>query len=343
MDAANIGNHEFNYGLPFLRQAIAGANFPYVNANVHVDDGTDPAKAPHAFTPYVILDRTFTDEAGARHPLKIGVIGFVPPQILLWDKQALQGKVTVRDIQETARRLVPQMQAQGAQLVVAIPHSGFERGETPRFAENSVARLAEVPGIDAILFGHSHGEFRGAFFASYPKVDMAKGTINGVPAVMPGRWGDHLGVVDLTLDNASGAWQVVDSRAQLRPIFDRASRKPLVEADPAVAELIATEHAATLADVRGEVAQTRTPITSYIAQVADDPSVQIVSQAQLAYAGGRCRASSSTACRCCRPPRPSRPAVARAGPTTPTSLPARCRSAMWPISTSTPTPSRRCG
>ncbi len=286
VDAANIGNHEFNYGLPFLRQAIAGANFPYVNANVHIDlgPGQDAAKAPHAFTPYVILDRSFTDEAGARHAIKVGVIGFVPPQILLWDKQALEGQMTVRDIQETARRLVPEMRARGAQLVVAIPHSGFERGETPRFAENSVARLAEVPGIDAILFGHSHGEFPGAFFASYPKVDLAKGSINGVPAVMPGRWGDHLGVVDLTLDNASGAWRVVDSRAQLRPIFDRASRKPLVDADPMVAQLIATEHAATLAYVRGEVAQTRTPITSYFAQVADDPSVQLVSQAQLAYA-----------------------------------------------------------
>jgi 2',3'-cyclic-nucleotide 2'-phosphodiesterase/3'-nucleotidase len=285
VDAANIGNHEFNYGLPFLRQSLAGAAFPYVSANVHVDDGDgNPANDVHAFTPYVILQRTFTDEAGAKHALKIGVIGFVPPQILMWDKQSLEGKLTVRDIQETARRLVPEMRAKGADLVVAIPHSGFERGETPRFAENSVARLAEVPGIDAILFGHSHGEFPGAFFAKYPKVDLARGTINGVPAVMPGRWGDHLGVIDLVLDNSGGAWKITDSRAALRPITDRATRKPLVAADPMVAALIADEHAATLAYVRGQVTTTRSPITSYFAQVADDPSVQIVSQAQLAYA-----------------------------------------------------------
>lgn len=285
VDAANIGNHEFNYGLPFLRQAIAGANFPYVSANVHLDAGrNDPANDAHAFTPYVILDRSFSDETGAKHAVKVGVIGFVPPQIMVWDKQSLEGKITVRDIQETARRLVPEMRAKGAQIVIAIPHSGFERGETPRFAENSVARLAEVPGIDAILFGHSHGEFPGAFFAKYPKVDIAKGTINGVPAVMPGRWGDHLGVIDLKLDNASGAWKVADSRAEIRPITDRASRKPLVAADPMVAELIAAEHAATLAYVRGDVASTRTPITSYFAQVTDDPSVQVIAQAQLAYA-----------------------------------------------------------
>ena len=285
VDAANIGNHEFNYGLPFLRQAIAGAAFPYVSANVHVDDGDgNPDNDAHAFTPYVILDRTFTDEAGQTHKLKVGVIGFVPPQILMWDRQHLLGKLTARDMHETALRLVPQIRAQGADLVVAIPHSGFEAGESPRFSENSVARLAEVPGIDALLFGHAHGEFPGPFFARHPKVDLARGTINGVPSVMPGRWGDHLGVIDLTLDNSSGRWRVVDSRAHLRPITDRATRKPLVAADPLVARLIGEEHAATLGYVRAEVARTSAPITSYFAQVADDPSVQIVSQAQLHYA-----------------------------------------------------------
>jgi 2',3'-cyclic-nucleotide 2'-phosphodiesterase/3'-nucleotidase len=278
-DAGNIGNHEFNYGLPFLRQAIASAAFPLVSANVMLSDGRT-----HAFTPYVILERAFHDDAGQAHRLKVGVIGFVPPQIMLWDKQHLEGKVVARDILQTARELVPRMREQGAQIVVAIAHSGFERGETVFFAENSVARLAEVAGIDAILFGHSHGEFPGRFFAGHPKVDLARGTINGVPSVMPGRWGDHLGVIDLVLDDSAGSWKVVDSRAEIRPITDRATRKPLVAADPQVAQLVGAEHAGTLTYVRGAVAQTRQPIISYFAQVTDDPSVQLVAQAQLDYA-----------------------------------------------------------
>jgi len=284
VDAANIGNHEFNFGLPFLRQAIAGATFPYVSANVHVEDGDgNPDNDAFAFTPYVILERSLTDEAGALHKLKIGVIGFVPPQIMVWDRSHLQGKLSVRDIRETAHRLVPKMRAEGADLVVAIPHSGFERGETPRFAENSVARLAEVPGIDAILFGHSHSEFPSRAFASHARVDLVRGTINGVPAVMPGRWGDHLGVIDLLLEKQGTAWKVADSRAEIRPIYDRAARKPLVATDPMVAELVGAEHRGTLEYVRAEVASTSAPIHSYFAQVADDPSVQLVSQAQLAY------------------------------------------------------------
>jgi 2',3'-cyclic-nucleotide 2'-phosphodiesterase/3'-nucleotidase len=192
--------------------------------------------------------------------------------------------VRALDIVETARRYVPEMRARGADLVVAIPHSGLEFGTTVMFAENVVAKLSELPGIDAILFGHSHGEFPGTFFGRHPKVDLARGTINGVPAVMPGAWGSHLGVIDLTLDNGSGRWTVTDSRAHLRPVWDRATRKPLVDADPAITALIAREHAATLAQMGAEVARTTAPITSYFAQVADDPSVQVVSQAQLAYA-----------------------------------------------------------
>lgn len=281
-DAANVGNHEFNYGLPFLRQALSTAAFPYISANVLNDEG--PAKGLPAFAPYVLLDRRFTDEAGVSHALKVGVIGFVPPQIMQWDRLALTGKVTARDIPETARALVPKMRAEGADVVVVVAHSGFEFGTTVFFAENTVARLAEVPGVDAIVFGHSHGQFPGTFFNRHPKVDLARGTINGVPAAMAGAWGSHLGVIDLVLDKSGGRWKASDGRAELRAVYDRAARQSLAEPDPALAELVRAEHEGTLAYVRAEVAQTLAPIQSYFAQVADDPSVQLVSLAQLAYA-----------------------------------------------------------
>jgi len=283
-DAGNVGNHEFNYGLPFLQRSLQGPAFPMVNANIVVDDGKGkPDEAKNVFTPYVILDRTFTDEAGAPHKLKVGVIGFVPPQVMNWDRQNLLGKVAALDITATAKKLIPRLKAEGADIVVVIAHSGFERGETVFFAENAVARLAEIPGVSAILFGHSHGEFPGRFFNSHPKVDLAAGTINGVPATMPGFWGSHLGVIDLTLQKSGTAWTPTKAHAELRPIYDRTTRRALVAPDPQVTELVRAEHEATLAAMRAEVARTSAPIHSYFAQVADDPSVQVVSNAQLAY------------------------------------------------------------
>ncbi len=283
-DAANIGNHEFNYGLDFLRRAIKGAAFPYVNANIYVDDADrDGDKAKHVFTPYVMLDRKFVDAQGKSHTIRVGVIGFAPPQILMWDKTHLEGKVIARDVVETARKYVPLMRAQGAQLVVAIPHAGFEKGPVARFSENAVGMLTTVPGIDAVLFGHAHAEFPSKAFADYPQVNLERGTINGVAAVMPGRWGDHLGVVDLTLDNTTGSWKVVDSKASIRPIFDKAARKSVAAADPLVAQTVGDVQAGTLEYVRNKVAVSSAPIYSYFAQVEDDPSVQIVANAQIAY------------------------------------------------------------
>ncbi len=286
-DAANIGNHDFNFGLPFLKQAMPGASFPIVNANIVLDEGGSGKAgtgAKNAFTPAVILERRFTDEAGQPQTIRIGVLGLVPPQVMQWDRQNLLGRVAALDMPETARQWVPKLKADGADVVVVIAHSGFERGETVFFAENAVARLAEVPGVDAVLFGHSHGEFPGRFFSSHPKVNLSAGTINGVPATMPGFWGSHLGVIDLTLEKHGKSWQRKDARAELRPVYDRTARKPLAAPDPAVGALVREEHEATLAAMRAEVARTETPITSYFALVADDPSVQLVSNAQLLYA-----------------------------------------------------------
>jgi 2',3'-cyclic-nucleotide 2'-phosphodiesterase/3'-nucleotidase len=200
-----------------------------------------------------------------------------------WDKANLEGRVIVRDIAATARRYVPEMRAKGAQLVIAIPHSGFERTWTGELAENEVGQLSMVPGIDAILFGHAHAEFPGPDFANRPNADIARGTINGVPAVMPGRWGDHLGVIDLTLEDSAGVWKVTASQASIRPIYDRVAKRSLAAADPMVETAIATEHARTLVYTRGQVASSSAPIDSYFAQVMDDPSVQVVANAQIAY------------------------------------------------------------
>lgn len=279
VDAGNLGNHEFNYGLPFLRQAIAGASFPYVNANVMEADGRR-----HAFTPSVMLERKMRDESGATHALRIGVVGVTPPQIVEWDRQNLAGKVQVRDMVDAAAEQVTDLRQRGADLVVVIAHTGIDKTELPKLSENMAAQLARVKGVDVLLLGHAHTEFPGPGFAGYPGVDLAKGRLHGTPAVMPGRWGDHLGIVDLTLKRTGKTWHVADSQSSLRPIFDRAARKPLVDADPMPAVVIAKEHQATLDYVRSQVAVADRPIHSYFSQVLDGTAVRLVAQAQLAYA-----------------------------------------------------------
>ena len=275
----NLGNHEFNYGLKYLHDALAGAKFPYVNANI-IDVKT---KKP-LFTPYLIKETEVVDQDGKKQTLKIGYIGFVPPQIMTWDKANLDGKVTVNDITETARKYVPEMRAKGADVVVVVAHSGLSADPYQAMAENSVYYLSQVPGVDAILFGHAHAVFPGKDFASIKGADIEKGTLNGVPSVMPGMWGDHLGVVDLVLNNDSGSWKVTQSKAEARPIYDAAAKKSLAEEDKKLVDVLKHDHDATREFVSKPIGKSADNMYSFLALVQDDPTVQVVNMAQKAYA-----------------------------------------------------------
>ncbi|OOF10775.1 2',3'-cyclic-nucleotide 2'-phosphodiesterase [Salinivibrio sp. PR5] len=277
-EVGNIGNHEFNYGLAFLKESINDANFPYINANVF-----DAETGEHYFDPYLIKEYQLKDEDGDSHTIKVGYIGFVPPQIMTWDKANLEGKVIAKDIKQTAEKLVPEMKAKGADVVVAIPHSGVSQAPYKAMAEDSVYYLSEVDGIDAIAFGHSHAVFPSDDFANIPGADIEKGTINGVASVMAGRWGSHVGVIDLKLEQVDGQWQVVDSEAHARPIFDRASGKALVDADKDLLKAVEKDHNATREFVNQPIGQANDVMYSYLALLQDDPTVQIVNLAQQDY------------------------------------------------------------
>ena len=286
---STLGNHEFNYGLDFLDRALAGANFPFVCANLARGAlASDPLKDRLYLKPYVILDRVLKDGAGRTLPIRIGLIGFVPPQIMTWDAHNLDGRVMTRDIVESARAWVPRLREDGADLVVALCHSGIAGGGPADRMENASLSLAGVPGLDAILTGHQHLVFPGPKdFQGIAGADTQRGTLQGVPAVMAGFWGSHVGLIDLALEHGGGRWRVADFTVEARPIFRRDGKVavPLVGDEAGVAAAARPDHEATLAYVRRPVGTTSGPLYSYFALVADDPSVQIVSDAQRWYAG----------------------------------------------------------
>ncbi|WP_375692092.1 bifunctional 2',3'-cyclic-nucleotide 2'-phosphodiesterase/3'-nucleotidase [Pseudooceanicola sp. LIPI14-2-Ac024] len=285
-DASTLGNHEFNYGLDFLMKSVAGAEFPIVSANVAKEMGATPTEDKTLLPPYVILDHTVTDGAGQEHAIKVGLIGFVPPQIMNWDRKHLEGNVNARDIVETAKAWVPQMKEAGADIIVALSHSGIGSADHTDGMENASVPLAEVEGIDAVLTGHSHLVFPSPTYDGYAAVDAAKGTIHGKPATMGGFWGSHMGLIDLMLEKDGNEWRVLMHDVSTRPIYQRnedRSITALVESSADVEASVQEEHDATLEYVRRAVGKTDAPLYSYFALVADDPSVQIVSIAQTWY------------------------------------------------------------
>ena len=281
-DAAVVGNHEFNYGLEFLQQTLAAAKFPYLAGNVDKLN-TDGSVAGTLYPPYVILERTLTTESGKTLPIKIGVIGVLTPQIMMWDRDKLTGKVDSRDLVEAARKLVPEVRGKGAQIVIVLAHSGLGGGPAQAKEENAARWLAEIPGIDALISGHSHQVFPGTNdYRTLKGVDMARGLLNGVPTVMPGNHGSHLGVISFVLEGDDKGWKIVERKAESRPvqIFKEGRPQATTEPDLSLTAMLKPVHEATLDYVRRPVGSSKKRVQTYLALVGDTVAVKLVADAQ---------------------------------------------------------------
>jgi 2',3'-cyclic-nucleotide 2'-phosphodiesterase / 3'-nucleotidase len=277
-DAVTLGNHEFDYGLSFLSQALADACFPVVSANIAIRLGKSPARDETLVPPFTILRRQIFDHDGRAHIVRIGVIGFAPPQIEDWDRYSLEGKVRTRDILAAARAWLPRLRARGADIIVALAHSGIGAPDPEVGTENAATALAALPEIDAIIAGHSHLAFPGPGFATSAEIDPINGRLAGKPAVMPGHSGSHVGIIDLVIErciSGSRRWRVREAAARL----GQRSTAP-GPACPALLHALAPDHRAALAWSRRHLGQTAVPLHSHFATVTPSAALELIATAK---------------------------------------------------------------
>ncbi|WP_255012969.1 bifunctional 2',3'-cyclic-nucleotide 2'-phosphodiesterase/3'-nucleotidase [Roseovarius sp. M141] len=277
-DAASLGNHEFNFGLDWLDRALADATFPFTCANVVAHPGAAPTGS--YLPPYLLLPRRVCDATGQMHDLTLGVIGLVPPQINIWDKAHLAGHLCARDMVETARDMVPKVRAAGADLVLLLAHTGIDTAAPQPMAENAALALAAIPGVDAIMAGHSHDLFPQPGRADAAGgVDHEVGALNGTPALMAGAYGSHLGVMDLTLTRRGGRWGITAHRCGLRAVATPCAQ-PAIPPDPEMSNAVRAAHTITLRHMRKPIGHCAQRLHSYLALARPDPSVAAVNLLQ---------------------------------------------------------------
>ncbi|MEM6588535.1 MAG: bifunctional 2',3'-cyclic-nucleotide 2'-phosphodiesterase/3'-nucleotidase [Pseudomonadota bacterium] len=279
-DAVGLGNHEFNYGLDWLGRVLDESDIPVLCANVLAHKGAVADEDTPLRPASVILEREVADPlTGQMRPLRIGVLSVLPVQVMNWDGANLIGRVQTRDMVEAARAHAAQLRADGADVVVLLAHTGIDPDGTHPGAENAAVALAQVPGIDAMVTGHTHGVFPGGPSLT-DAIDPVAGTLHSMPTVMPGFRGSHLGVIDLDLTWQEGRWRVEGSRVQARAV------KGAPE-DEDVLRVIDPAHQATLDYIHQPLGHSVHPIHSYLAQVRDDAPTRLVAMAQKALIEAR--------------------------------------------------------
>ncbi|MER6087952.1 bifunctional metallophosphatase/5'-nucleotidase [Streptomyces bluensis] len=261
-DAAALGNHEFNYGIPLLRKFEEQCRFPLLGANA-----LDAKTLRPAFPPYSMhrLRTPFGRE------VKVAVLGLTNPGIAIWDKANVQGRMTFPGLEEQAAKWVPKLRSMGAEVVIVSAHSGSSGtssyGDQLPYVENAAGLVAEqVPGIDAILVGHAHAEIPEYFVTN-------KETGKQVLLSEPLKWGQRLTRFDFELVWEKGRWAV-------EKVGARVLNSNAVEEDPEITKLLADEHEKVVAYVNQVIGTNAAEMRSAEAPYKDVPIIDLINHIQ---------------------------------------------------------------
>lgn len=284
-DAATLGNHDFDFGLPVLRRALADAAFPVVLSNAAPVEGAPFARRR------ALLARQVRDTRGGFHSLSIGVIGLAPPQTAQWGRGVLRDAVRFTDMVDAARNEARILRDAGADLVIALAHSGYgPAGDAPPMAENAAAAIAALPGVDVVVAGHTHRVL------PPPDPLTAPDGVGDTPIVQPGAFGSHLDWIDLGLTRpaeaeaeAPGRWRLTRTRAcALAAGQDRlrgaTALRHVLRAHPTLRERLIRDHRETRRHTGRVLGQTAVPLHTYFAMVAPSAAMAVIAEAKRAAA-----------------------------------------------------------
>ncbi|MER5961791.1 5'-nucleotidase C-terminal domain-containing protein [Streptomyces sp. NPDC002057] len=272
-DAAALGNHEFNYGIPVLRKFEEQCDFPLLGANALDAKTLRPAFAPYS------MHRLRTPHG---KDVKVAVLGLTNPGIAIWDKANVSGKMVFPGLEEQAAKWVPKLRSMGADVVVVSAHSGSSGtssyGDQLPHIENAAGLVAEqVPGIDAILVGHAHTEI--------PEYRVRnKETGKDVVLSEPLKWGQRLTLFDFDLVWEKGRWTVEKVAAQVL-------NSNTVAEDRKITRLLGDEHKKVVAYVNQIIGTSTAAMTTADAPWKDEPIIDLINVVQAetvkaALAGG---------------------------------------------------------
>lgn len=255
-DALAVGNHEYNYGLPNLDKARREARFPWLSANTLVEPG---AKV-RPFAPYLVKRI-----AG----VTIGIIGITTPGIPSWEEKKNYAGYRFEPGTPAARRALADLRAKHhPDLVILAAHAGLDDNATGVPGENMVREIAQqVPGIDAIVFGHTHSQ-------------VASMRIGDVLLMQPRNWGISLGIADFELARSgpAGPWKLLSKSSHLVPV-DKST-----EPDPEILKLAKPYHDQAERALTARVAESPADLSAATARVEDSALIDAIHQVQLHYA-----------------------------------------------------------
>lgn len=179
-DAMAVGNHEFDDGPAGLQLLIDGVKFPVISGNLDVSQSPELKGK---------LGDAITLDVGGQ---KIGIVSALAMDTP--ETSSPGDKVIFQDDLESLKGDVQVLQDEGVNKIIALTHEGYKR-------DQEIA--AKVPGVDAVVGGHSHTLLGSMEKAQGPYPTMVEGPDGTeVPVVTVYAYSKYLGHLVLTWNDA---------------------------------------------------------------------------------------------------------------------------------------------
>lgn len=256
--AMAVGNHEWNFGLRALWQFKEQVQFPILGANI-VSTYHDRKRD---FEPYVIR------EVGG---VRVAILGMVTPAIPRWEPPENRAGYTFRDLVATAKKYVPKLRRK-ADVIIIIMHSGLGRDEQTGAPEENIYPeedhawdvAEQVPGIDVIIYGHTHRE-------------LASKIVNGVLLVQPKNWAQSVAQVELKFVREGSGWKLADKQSRVVPMDIS------IAPDEKILALTRAAQERTEDYLNTVVGKVDEDVSGRTGRLEDSPLVELINRVQMHY------------------------------------------------------------
>jgi len=279
-DAITLGNHEFDYGYEYLLNQLNGSGLRDITV---VSNVVDSKTGEHPFLENMLLTRNMITSEGNTVEITIGIIGQTIPT-LTSKTHSYGGILKTQDMVENAKIQAAKLKEMGADIIIAVSHTGFgPENPEPNF-KNVAYALTKIPEIDVVVAGHEHNLFpttdMTSPYYSLPNVDKKTYLVNGKNVIMAGDRGRAIGVVDLTLRVIGNNVEIINRSSELK--FITASNT--VE-NKEIAGLFGKFEKHLLEysnDIIGELDKDQI-IQNYFGMLGDNYAIQLLNDSKISY------------------------------------------------------------
>lgn len=280
-DAITVGNHEFDFGYDYLMEQLeeSGMIEKSIVSNVvsKVNGDYILGKQRH------IIEKTVKDSSGNERVLKIGLLGVTPP-CMSSKNEKLKNYVASEDMLVAAKREAKALKEEGADIVVALAHTGFGTENPANRNSNTGYAMTKIEDIDVILGGHQHVYFPNSSdqkFYSYPNVDKETSLVNGKRFMILKNGASAIGVVDLQFEiGEDGKVVYTGSNCEIRKTSSN------TEADKEITQCLEEWDAKLREYTQNYIGKLdeNERWTNYAGLLEDNEIVQVAQNAQMEYA-----------------------------------------------------------